>query len=90
LGTIISNLAPFPWVPVSWIMMPVIARISRARKSPQAGVLPESLLEDLLLQVKGDPDPVVLHGDQQVRTEIITPEVLFNLVYEPGLSDGFS
>ncbi len=33
-GTRISNRAPVPGVPVSWIVMPVMDRISRARNRP--------------------------------------------------------
>ena len=65
LGTSISNRAPWPDEPVSWIVIPVIARISRARKRPKAGVLPVSLGEDLLLLVRLNPDPVVLDNDEQ-------------------------
>lgn len=39
-GTVISNRAPLPNVPVSAIVIPVIARIWRDRKSPKPVCLP--------------------------------------------------
>ena len=57
-GTIISKTAPSPGMPVSWMVIPVIARISRARKSPRPVFFPYPFSKIFFFSPGGIPHPL--------------------------------
>ncbi|MDO8873932.1 MAG: hypothetical protein Q7V05_14570 [Methanoregula sp.] len=73
-STVISNRAPFPGSPVSQMVMPVIARISRARAKPSRVFFPNYRSKIFSFSSRVRPTLVILIPDDHIRYLLMAGE----------------